>query len=81
MLDEGKKIYEGPTIGEIYQRQSGKCWLEAEFDEINGKMCFGDLFCTDGNIKYPTSALLNPSSECIKCLVDYIIRLFEDADE
>ena len=78
---EDKFLYAGPTIEEVYARQVGKCWLEIEFDDIGGKKVFGDLFCTDGKEKFPTAALLNPSSECTKCWAAFIESLFENEEK
>jgi hypothetical protein len=74
MDDNVKKDLE-PTVAEIYERQERKCWIEAEFDTIDGKEVLGDFFCTDGEFRCPTLSLLNPSTECIKCILNYIFDL------
>jgi len=80
-MSKDKRLYEGPTIDQIYARQAGKCWLEAEFDEIEGKKVFGDLFCVGEDARFPTRAMLNPTKECVKCWVDFMYFILENPDE
>ena len=76
MPGKDKFIYKGPSVQELYFRQNSNCWLELETDEIRGKELFGEVYCTDGEHRFPTMSLLNPSSKCMKCLVDFIESVY-----
>lgn len=73
-----KSIHSGLSMEHLYARQSDCCWLEVEFDNINGKEVYGDLYCTDGETKATTATLLNPSNECMKCISKFVAMLFDN---
>lgn len=76
--NKDKYIHTGASMEELYTRQKGSCWLEIELDNINGKDVFGDLYCTDGETKAPTESLINPSTDCMKCVAKFIASLFDN---
>lgn len=55
----------GVSPRELYLRQTGGCWLIVEGD---------NLYCTDGNQKALTAALLNPTFECCKCMSSFAMK-------
>lgn len=66
------------TPGELILRQQGKCWLELPFDNENGVLTPGTLMCTDGKDYAPTSGMLNPTFECVKCMSRFTTELAGD---
>jgi hypothetical protein len=53
----------GVSARELYMRQNGLCWLVTEED--------GEVYCTDGKDKAPTCSMLNPTIECVQCIVNF----------
>jgi len=64
----------GVTPVELYMRQQGTCWLLPVVDE-EGKVI---LYCSDGIDRALAAALLNPTPECVKCMVRYATKLTQD---
>lgn len=65
----------GVTPVELYMRQNGLCWLRAEVNSNNEVT----VFCTDGKDKAQTDLMLNPTYECVKCMVGNYRKVIEDA--
>ena len=61
-----KKLAEtvGVTALELYMRQNLLCCLEVRD---------GEVYCTDGVDSARTDWLANPTVECSKCLVNFIL--------
>lgn len=69
------KVFDAPDIGTIYERQQGTCHLELEeLKDKDGNVVDATLYCCDDEHREFTYNLLNPSHECIKCMV----KFFED---
>lgn len=66
------------TPKELCLRQQGKCWLELAFDNFGDHFEFGTLYCTDGKDYAETAAMLNPTNECIICLVSLVRKIVEE---
>ena len=71
-----KDVYDkmGVTAEELYLRQTGKCYLEAEIDDSGAV----EIYCTDGEDKAPTSCMLNPTIECAKCMTKNLVRVIKN---
>lgn len=72
-----KEKYEkmGVTPRELYMRQHGLCWLEAEVAP-EGEVT---LFCTDGKDRAETARMLNPTLECMQCISRFTCQVVRDA--
>lgn len=64
----------GVTPTELYMRQQGLCWLRPEVN-TNGKVI---IYCTDGTDKAETSKMLNPTFECVRCMMSFTTKAVED---
>ena len=70
-----KEKYEklGVTPRELHMRQNGLCWLK--------QACGGDgkvtIFCTDGTDTAVTANMLNPTIECVRCMVGFMTNIVE----
>ena len=65
----------GVSPYELYLRQQGICFPVAEIN-LNGTVT---LYCTDGEEKALTEGLLNPTFECMRCLVRFSTKAIKDA--
>ena len=76
LLPEWKDKYSkmGVTPRELYMRQNGLCWLIV--DKMDDETT---IYCTDGVDKAPTDAMLNPTIECVKCIICFS-KKFIDGD-
>lgn len=64
----------GVTAEELYLRQNGLCRLVSIYDKTDGVTSYAGLYCTYKTDYEKTVGLLNPTNECIRCIVSY----FED---
>lgn len=64
----------GVTALELYMRQNGLCWLVPDVDENHSVT----IYCTDGKDKAETSKMLNPTFECVQCMMCFTTRAIED---
>ena len=71
-----KDVYDktGVTTRELYMRQNGLCKLEAVVDD-EGNV---EVFCTDGKEFAPTSCMLNPTVECMKCITGNLVKVIKN---
>ena len=53
---------------ELYMCQNGLCWLTPEVNP-EGKVTF---YCTDGEERGITAQMVNPSLECVQCMVRFM---------
>src|SRR4030042_5606913 len=70
----------GVTPKELYYRQNKLCHPINIYDNIDNKIIFGDVYCTDGKECALTKRMLNPTFECVECLTNFIRRILEDAE-
>lgn len=79
MSDEAFPIWKedyaklGVTPRELYMRQNGLCWLVPEIDQNSTVV----IFCTDGIDKAITSRMLNPTIECVQCMINFTSKVIE----
>jgi hypothetical protein len=64
----------GVTPRELYMRQNGLCWLKPEISST-GEVNF---YCTDGQEVALTNQMLNPTIECVKCMMGFTKKVMED---
>lgn len=71
-----KEKYEklGVTPRELYMRQNSLCWLVPNIDP-EGNVT---IQCTDGKDKATTANMLNPTIECVQCMVCFTTKVMED---
>ena len=65
----------GVTPEELYMRQHGLCWLRPEISG-NGDVV---IYCTDGDHKEVTATMLNPTIECVQCMMKFTTKAVQDA--
>lgn len=64
----------GVTPEELYMRQNQLCWLRPEVEEGNVV-----IYCTDGKQKAVTETMLNPTIECVRCMMKFSTKAVQDA--
>lgn len=64
----------GVTPRELYFRQQGRCVLQFAYDEIDGELVPGGLYCTDGSDFALFGSMLNPTFECIQCVTNFVMN-------
>lgn len=69
--DEYHKM--GVTPLELYMRQNGLCYLTHTVD-ADGSVT---VQCTDGKDTVDTSRMLNPTIECVQCMMRYTTAIIE----
>jgi len=70
-----KEKYEklGVTPRELYMRQNRLCWLKPEA-KPGGSVV---IHCTDGEDTADTINMLNPTIECVRCMVVFMTQTME----
>lgn len=70
-----KEKYEklGVTPRELYMRQNRLCWLKPEVNP-DGKVI---IRCTDDKDSASTINMLNPTIECVRCMVVFMAQTME----
>ena len=63
----------GVTPRELYMRQNGLCWLVPEINPEGN----ATVYCTDGKDKAVTANMLNPTIECIQCMICFTEKAIE----
>lgn len=58
---------------ELYMRQNKLCWLLPE-KNLDGTFT---IYCTDGKDKARTDRMLNPTIECVQCMVGFTTQTIE----
>lgn len=52
---------------ELYMRQNSLCWLKQAIFP-GGEI---EIYCTDGKDEAKTDCMLNPTIECVRCMIGF----------
>lgn len=63
----------GVSPRELYMRQNGLCWLKPVVDS-EGRVA---VYCTDGKDAALTESMLNPTIECVQCMMGFTKQVME----